>query len=303
MKLLKSILSISILLIASCQQKTHEQSVDTESFYGKLELGELSTIYQLPYAYDHTVIYHQDEGKWHLYGIINDNREFIHLTADSLTQEGWEKHDSFRYKGQEIWAPHIIESDGRYHMFYTSIGVPRQIRYAVSEDLYNWKHPFKEPLFAFKNEHTDNMKNKDPMVFKYKDQWIMYYSMMKDDKHWVVGYSTSKDLIKWSDPKICFDEHTESPGVESPFVVQRGDYFYLTLSARPWPHGAQEFFISKSPFHWESKDLVKSVYPWHAAELVEDLDGQWYMTRSSGDQSDFRIAPLQWNDGLKPVIY
>ena len=228
-----------------------------------------------------------------------NNKEFIHLTADSLTQTGWEKHESFRYKGQEIWAPHIIKHDDTFYMYYTSIGVPRQIRYSTSKDLFNWEHPSDEPLFAYSNEFTDNQKNKDPMVFKHGDTWIMYFSMLKDDKHWVVGYSTSKDLINWEGPKICFDENTENPGVESPFVVKRGKYYYLTLSARPtWPHGGQDFFRSKSPFLWETKDLVKRINPWHAAEIMRDFDGKWYYSRSSGSEDDFRMAEMFWNDGL-----
>ena len=164
--------------------------------------------------------------------------------------------------------------------------------------LYEWEHPSEAPLFAYANEFTDNQKNKDPMVFRHEDQWIMYFSMLKDDKHWVVGYSTSNDLVNWEGPKICFDEDTENPGVESPFVVKRGEYYYLTLSARPtWPHGGQDFFRSKTPFLWKSSDLVKRVNPWHAAEIVRDFDGKWYLSRSSGDQNDFRMAPLFWNDG------
>ncbi|WP_076547712.1 family 43 glycosylhydrolase [Maribacter ulvicola] len=264
-----------------------------------ISIGKEFTLYKLPYAYDHTIIFNSRSNKWHLYGIIADNKEFIHLTADSLTQIGWEKQESFRYKGQEIWAPHIIEHKDTYYMYYTSIGEPRQIRYAISKDLYNWEHPQDEPLFAYANEYTDNQKNKDPMVFKNGNQWIMYFSMLKDDKHWVVGYSTSNDLIHWDGPKICFDEQTENPGVESPFVVQRGEYYYLTLSARPtWPHGGQDIFRSKSPFSWKTTDLVKRINPWHAAEIVRDLDGKWYYSRSSGNESDFRMAELFWNDGL-----
>lgn len=264
-----------------------------------MHVGEQITLYKLPYAYDHSIIYMPEQKKWHLYGIEAGNKTFIHLTADSLTQQGWEKQNPFSFKEEEIWAPHIIEYVGVYYMFFTNIGVPREIRLATSRDLYEWKHYSDEPLFAFSNEFTNNMKNKDPMVFRHEGEWIMYYSMMKDDKHWVVGYSTSRDLLNWSDPKICFDEHTEEPGVESPFVVKRKNYFYLFLSARPWPHGAEEVFRSESPYFWKSKDLVKSINPWHAAEVVQDLDGKWYISRSSGSDTDFSLAPLSWNDGLE----
>ena len=276
-----------------------KEEISNHQIRDSISLGEMFTMYKLPYAYDHTIIYNPNDKQWHLFGIIADNKEFIHLVADSLTQRGWEKKESFVYKGIEIWAPHIIEHDGQFHMFYTSIGVPRAIRYSVSKDLYNWEHPSNEPLFAYSNEFTNNQKNKDPMVFKHRNTWIMYFSMLKDAKNWVVGYSTSKDLINWEGPKICFDEHTEIPGVESPFVVKRGNYYYLTLSARPtWPHGGQDFFRSKSPFLWEATDLVKRINPWHAAEIIRDIDGKWFYSRSSGSQNDFRMAEMFWNDGL-----
>lgn len=295
------------IVLSQCKTVTINGEVNDEEFVetkskqiiDSIVLGDMFTIYELPYAYDHTIIYNSKDAKWHLYGIVADNRQFIHLTADSLTQRGWSKQKEFRYKGQEIWAPHIIKNADTFYMYYTSIGVPRQIRYAVSKDLYNWEHPTDEPLFAYSNEITNNQKNKDPMVFKHGDIWIMYFSMLKDDKHWVVGYSTSKDLINWEGPKICFDEHTENPGVESPFVVKRGEYYYLTLSARPtWPYGGQDIFKSKSPFLWQTSDLVKRINPWHAAEIMRDLDGKWYYSRSSGNQHDFRMAELFWNDGL-----
>jgi len=296
-----TLLIVTLTFLSQCKvttQKKQTYSVEKKLTKDSIYIGEIFTFYKLPYAYDHTIIYNSTDKKWHLYGIFADNKKFIHLTADSLTQKNWIKQKSFIYKGLEIWAPHIIYHNEMYHMFYTSIGTPRQIRYSISKDLFNWTHPSDKPLFAFSNEYTDNMKNKDPMVFRDKDQWIMYYSMLKDAKHWVVGYSISENLIDWSEPKICFDENTESPGVESPFVVKRGDYYYLTLSARPWPYGGQDFFRSKNPLLWKPSNLVKRIFPWHAAEIVRDLDGQWYFTRSSGNQQDFRMAPMLWNDGL-----
>ncbi len=299
------IMILLVILSISCKQQISQKEVTgnhlavENQFPDSITVGEAFVIYKLPFAYDHSVIYNPTEKKWHLYGIQKPMVTFIHLTADSLTQRGWEKQDPFLYNNMEIWAPHIIHYDDLYYMFYTSIDVPRQIRYAVSQDLYEWIHPSTEPLFAFSNEFTDNMKNKDPMVFRDKDQWIMYYSMLKDDKHWVVGYSTSKDLVNWSEPQICFDEYTEEPSVESPFVVKRGKFYYLFLSARPWPIGGEEIFVSESPYFWNPENKVKRIDPWHAAEVVRDLDGKWYLTRSSGDEQDFRIAPLYWNDGME----
>jgi hypothetical protein len=61
-----------------------------------------------------------------MYEIEAGNKTFIHLTADSLTQQGCEKHEPFKFQDEEIWAPHIIEHEGLYYMYFTNIGVPRE---------------------------------------------------------------------------------------------------------------------------------------------------------------------------------
>ena len=219
---------------ASKEKKTVPMVKIQESCKSKeMKVGPMFTSYEMDYAYDHSIIYNPEQKKWHMYGIPSDHSYFIHLTADSLTQRGWEKEAPFKDKGQSIWAPHIIKHEDMYYMFYTSIGVPREIKLATSKDLKTWKH-IEKPLFAWKNEVCLNMKNKDPMVFwdENKEQWVMYVSMLKDAKHWVVGYATSKDLYNWSEPGICFDENTESPGVESPFVVkERKVLLFISFSS------------------------------------------------------------------------
>ena len=298
MRLMKSMSVVVILMLTAlmynCNMDTKKHDFKNDAY--NLEVGDLKTIFKMPFAYDHSIIWCETNKKWHLYGIIDPTHVFIHLTADSLNQENWERQEDFTYNGRAIWAPHIIEHENLYYMFFTAINEPREIRLAISSDCHKWKF-VDQPLIAWKNEHTENMKAKDPMIFynEDKEQWIMYVSMMKDDKHWVVGYATSKDLYKWSEPNICFDENTEEPGVESAFVVKKDGLYYLFLSARPWPNGAEEVFVSDTPYYFDAKNIVKSWNPWHAAEVIQDHDGQWYLTRSSGTEQDFRIAPLHWN--------
>ena len=111
-----------------------------------MKVGTLITAYEMSYFNDHSIIYSPKDKKWHMYGIsMIPSTELIHLTADSLTQVGWKKSKSFVYKGLEIWAPHIIYHKELYYMFYTSIGVPREIRYSVSSDLNEWTHPSSKP--------------------------------------------------------------------------------------------------------------------------------------------------------------
>jgi hypothetical protein len=248
------------------------------------------------FVIDHTVVYNPAEHKWHMFGIPKDDTAFVHLTANSLTQPQWEKsapyHDGSRKK---IWAPHIVYDKRAFYMYYARIASPREIVYATSADLWTWSQP--KLAFALSNEATDDQKNKDPMVLRDKGKWIMYFSMMKDKTKWVVGHSISNDLLSWGKPQICFDDDSADPGVESPFVVRRGDYYYLFLASRPWLSGKTEIFRSKSAHAWKTADKLKSMN-WQVPEIIRDLDGKWYITLGGPGSSGFSIWPLYWNDGL-----
>jgi hypothetical protein len=281
--------------------KAHNQKFENEFAVKSdfLKMGKEKTLFKIGYINDHSIIYSKKEKKWHCYAIAYPQTEFLHLVADDLTQPNWEKLKPFKFQGKEIWAPHIVEYHEVYYMFYTAIGSPREIRVATSKDLYTWEHSLDKPVIAFGNHETKNAKNKDPMVFfdERAKQWIMYYSMMKNKTQWVVGYSTSKDLLNWSEYKICFDEDSTEPNVESPFVVKRNAKYYLFLSARPWPSGATDVFESDNPYSWDSKNIVKRINPWHAGEVVIDTDGKWYFSLSSGlEHDDFRIAEMLWSE-------
>ncbi len=117
----------------------------------------------------------------------------------------------------------------KYWIYYTSLGDPRQLAMSTTDDLEGnqWTHNPDNPILAHKGENGVNGKNKDCTILKEGDQWIMYYSMVTKQvngkDYWVVGYSTSHDLLDWSQPQIAFDQSPSlDPGVESPFVIKRG---------------------------------------------------------------------------------
>jgi len=116
-----------------------------------------------------------------------------------------------------------------------------------------------------------------------------------DDRHWMF-------FTAIGEPRKIVLATCDDPSVESPYVVKRGDYYYLFISARPWKRGdGVEVFRSKSPFSWDpKKDFVKR---WeydkgHAMEVIQDLDGKWYMTYCGAGNKGWWITPLNWNDGL-----
>lgn len=305
------IISFILFSAVSCVGN-HEEIHENESqqvIGQKIQIGEYKRIYNAPYINDHSVIYDEKLGKWHMFGIYG-KQGFIHLTSDKLTNPNWVKEASFKYNSTDIWAPHIVFAENQYWMFFTAIGDPREIALSRSVDLNNWDHYLGNPLLAYVNEDGSNGKYKDPMVFRWNEQWIIYYSMVVKHEnghdYWAVGCRTSKDLIHWDEPKTVFNEfQPSSPGVESPFVVQRGDSYFLFLSARPWNienhNGGVDVFESNNPFFWNPKTdhvarFSKEETGSHAPEIVQDLDDQFYITRVGLDAKGFWIAPLIWND-------
>jgi len=53
-------------------------------------------------------------------------------------------------------------------------------------------------------------------------------------------------------------------------------------------------FVSDDPFAWDIEDKVGSIAS-HAAEVVRDADGKWYISRCGWGRGGVYLAPLDWN--------
>ena len=83
---------------------------------------------------------------------------------------------------------------------------------------------------------------------------------------------------------------------ESPTVVRRGDYYYLFIG--PWGgYVGTAVFRSKNPYKWQPQDKVGHILS-HAAEVIRDVDGQWYISHCGWNQGGLYLAKLHWNDDL-----
>jgi hypothetical protein len=273
------------------------------------------------YINDHCFIRGRD-GMWHLFGITRQEParalEEIHLahaTADELTQRQWEKQPfaltaDFENHGEvHLWAPHVIEHDGLYYMFYCAgaakgersqiDGENYRIHLATSSDLRHWTRHAANPLFV------DGWDGRDPMVIRVGDpshaqEWVMYYTATSEPSggNHVVAYRTSEDLIHWSERGIAFTDPSRGRWggpTESPFVVRRGEWYYLFIGPRQGYVGT-DVFRSQDPLHFELTDKVGHI-PSHAAEVVRDVDGAWYVSHCGWGQGGVYVAELRWNDG------
>jgi hypothetical protein len=277
---------------------------------------------------DHTFI-KDASGTWHLIGItdeeplippgvVEDSDQFGHATAPSLAGP-WTKRPfvlttynqgssctaTTCYHETHLWAPHIIFSSGVYYMFYSGGGTDRkneEINLATSTDLYNWTRSSGGPLFK------DGYEARDPMVIRYNNQWIMYYTatefpQQQSSKH-IVAYRTSTDLVHWGARQIAFkdlDEGTDAGGTESPFVVQRGTWFYLFLGPRPYDapyippdYPGTDVFASTNPLSFDIAQHVGHIAN-HAAEVIPD-GTNLFVSHAGWATGGVYTAPLTFND-------
>lgn len=273
---------------------------------------------------DHTFIRGED-GTWHLFGIAWTDpgvepwptSAFLeHATSPALTGPGakWERRDSvMQQQGDRfetvMWAPHVIRHDGLCHMFVAT-GGPDQTNWgitrATSTDLNVWTRAGKVPLFR------DGFHARDPMVMWQPEEelWVLYYTANERPERGrhVVAYRTSRDLETWGERRIAYADKlvgTAAGPTESPFVVRRGDVYYLLIGPRPYEVPAPgvayhlqpgyvgtDVFASRDWRSWTDADLVGHI-PAHAAELIE-ADGSWFVSSGGVGQGGLSLAPFEW---------
>jgi beta-fructofuranosidase len=230
-----------------------------------------------------------------------DEDNFAHAVSFDL-HTGWQKQ-AFALTTDEsvgevhLWAPHIIFHDGLYYMFYCAggkSGAEYHIKLAVSEDLYHWKKHAENPMVI------DGYDARDPFIYRDNEKWRMYYTATTSPKggNHIVAAVESDDLIHWTNRKIVFtDDSTGTWGgpTESPTVIKRGDSYYLFIGPRDDYRGTC-VYKSNNLLEFKKENLVGKIAS-HAAEVVRDLDENWYVSHSGWGQGGVYLAPLKWNAG------
>ena len=123
-------------------------------------------------------------------------------------------------------------------------------------------------------------------------------------------------MYTWGGRQIVYrDLHTGTGygPTESPFVVRRGDYYYLFIGPRPYDHPTAtvenwehpgyvgtDVFRSESWNQWTNADFVGWVDA-HAPEIILDDDGQYYISHCGILQGGLYIRKMTWNDGINSL--
>jgi hypothetical protein len=168
-----------------------------------------------------------------------------------------------------------------------------EINLATSTDLTNWTRLPSGPLF------TDGYEARDPDVVRVGDQWVMYYdatSIPTGGNH-VVEYRTSTDLVHWSTRGTAFTSAsigTSAGDTESPFVVHRDGWYYLFIGPR-LDYVGTDVFASRNPYDFNGAQQVGHI-PSHAAEVIQDPTGNWWISSAGWGQCGVYLAPLTFHD-------
>lgn len=257
------------------------------------------------YINDHCFI-RDTGGLWHMFGITHaepaaplDERFLAHATAIDLWDGPWQRQEPVMHADPaagetHVWAPHVIRHKGLYYMFYCGGGERHdqyRIQLAVSEDLWNWRRHERNPMVV------DGFDARDPMVLHANGQWILYYTGNSHPAggHHVVYAVTSQDLVHWENRREVFRHPligTYGGPTESPFVVHRGDRYFLFVCTND-PYSDTAVYESTTPFHWDPAHRVGAI-PAHAAEAIDLGDGGSFVSRAGWGQGGLYLARLAW---------
>jgi hypothetical protein len=254
-------------------------------------------------------------GEWHAYGIIGHKpinpwkgeTKFFHISAKTFDQAKWEDHDyaleAKAGKEKVLWAPHVFKNNDKWHMFY-NIGnrqdhAPNyaswgQLCRAESSDMFNWKRDKLNPIFS------DPGHARDSYILKDNGTYYFYYTKTFDevDLRSCVAVRTSPDMKHWSGAKIVHTQNLKcnwGGDAESPFVVKRGNIFYLFVCRAMTKYNQTHVYWSKTPDHFPIENFVCEL-PTHASEVIEVSPNKWYISNTGWDKKGVYVAEMKWGE-------
>ncbi len=253
-------------------------------------------------------LFRDQSGLWHAIGIMGTGEapsevRFFHSTGESLRRRFTNREPLF--EGLPAWigerrssnlsprkhAPFVVYHDSEYHMFYRRPnGTNLHVR---TRDPLRWPNRV-ELAFEEQDARDSCLLRVDEVFYHYSCQ------AMKIDGTWrsCVAVRTSRDLREWSvaEPAHVDTSHvTEHSRMESPFVVQRPEGYYLFVRNRMFDYPSlTTIYFSQTPQRFPSgnKAWFAELENVHAPEIVEEAE-RYFIARVSGPRHANRQAPGQ----------
>lgn len=302
-----------LAMSATLEQGWMVRVFDTSSIAATL--GEPEGQVGATYVNDHTFVQATD-GTWHMFGIWHREPfgpetevDFIHAVAREPDPAKWDEgtfevaarpytvalHADAAIGETHIWAPHVVAAEGRYWMVYQGGGADRDrssIRLAESTDLYRWTRVGQLPLFE------DICEARDPMLVRKDGLWVMYYTRCESTSSRTSGvaYRLSRNLTQWSEPHmvLTLDDAPHIPNsgyTESPFVFERNQYHYLSVTSYPLRWDTTMLYRSPAPYAFPDAPFTR--LRGHAGEWLTSASGRRvYLTHAGPGQSGVLMSEI-----------
>ncbi|WP_245586365.1 glycoside hydrolase family 43 protein [Olivibacter sitiensis] len=204
-------------------------------------------------------------------GIVFNNEYWIYPTYSAPYEEqvffdafsskdliNWDKHhrildtSAVKWAKKAMWAPSIIENDGKYYLFFGANDVHQGevggIGVAVADQPQGpYRDLLGKPLI---DTIVNGAQPIDQFVFKDKDgSFYMYYGGWKHCNV-VKLKSDFTGLLPLDDDGTLFREVTPDQYVEGPFMFIRNGKYYFMWSEGGWtgPDYKVAYAIADSPF-------------------------------------------------------
>lgn len=276
-----------------------------------------------PWNNDPIPFWHQ--GVWHLFLQHNpagpefgemcwghvSSPDLVHWTTHAIALEPEEPYDA-----RGVWTGSVIEHEGRFYAFYTSIAGFNPIRQsqslATSDDLVHWQRHPANPLIPSPPPGYGECW-RDPQVFRHGSEWLMIVGSQTPRGGAVLLYA-SDDLIRWRYEGPLWEAEGMEVGMdcECPDFFPLGDRWML-LSSRGSVHWQLGSFDGRR-FTPETRGVADGDYnntpdfsAFYAAKTAVDGAGRrllfGWATRVAGDGWRGMIAtPRQVLPGPRFVL-
>ncbi len=272
------------------------------------DLGPFTNPKQQPVDFG---IWQAADGTWQLWSCVRGTRYsgktrvFYRWQGAKLTDPDWqpmgnglEADTNFGETPWGLQAPYVLPVGKQYEMFY---GDWQKICRATSADGKTFARQLqpngKAGMFGIGG---DEENCRDPMVIKIGGTYHCYTTAHLD-QHGVVYLWTSPDLKTWAGPKKVASGGAAGDGpyaAECPFVVQRGNLFYLFRTQKYGAKAQTTVYASPDPLNFGINDdrYRLGTLPLAAPEVFEH-QGQTYIASLLNTLDGIRIARLRWGSG------
>lgn len=245
------------------------------------------------------------EGKYWIYATRSFTRYEDQMNLDAFSSEDlvhWEKHESiidmsgYPYIWRAVWAPTIIEKNGKYYLIFASNDIQNDdavggLEIAVSDS----------PAGPFRNHTGKSLVDKfhhgaqpiDAHLFKDDDGTICLYYGGWGHCNVAVMNETMDGFVPFEDGTI-FKSITPEGYVEGPCMLKRNGVYHFMWSEGGWTNGTYHVASSHSTSPFEISKKGKTVLesseiangPGHHGYLNIPGTDEWlivYHRRTIGD--------------------